>query len=103
MRAVPPPGPLDPAGHDVIDVALEVAHVHFEGGLLVFAEETELANVDILEGLAGEDVLELPLLVVSEGFGGADEWDFGVLLVLEVVGLLEFLEGALQLGSQVQF
>lgn len=75
MCAIPSPCSLDPSGHDLVVVAFEVLQVHFDAGLLVFAEKSELADIDILEIFPAENILQLPLFLLSKGFRSTDERD----------------------------
>lgn len=73
MCAIPSPCALNPSGHDLVVVAFEVVQVHFDAGLLVFAEKAELADVDVLEIFPTENVLQLSLFLLSKGFRSTDE------------------------------
>lgn len=73
MCTVPSPGALDPPSHNFIIVSFEILQVHFDARLFIFAKETQLANVDIFEILSTKNVLQLSLLLLSEGFRSTDE------------------------------
>lgn len=72
VSSIAPPRSLDPPGHDLVDVSLEVVHAQSDAGLLAHAEQSQLSNVDIVEILPTYDVFKLLFLFVGECLRCAD-------------------------------
>ena len=102
VSSITPPCALDSPSHRIVHVAFQKFYALPEHTLRIAAKNSHFPNVNFVLVLSGSE-RQFLFFGVGERIGAANQRDQRILVVFEVVGFVELLQGFLELGSKAHF